>query len=181
MGRTAVMPGQLPEVPAQPTPVDQHALRRVAGSFCSGVTVVAACGPGGPIGMTCQSFFSLSLDPPLIAFSPSKTSTTYPAIRTAGRFAVNILSAGQQWLAVQFACPGPDKWRGVHWSVGLGGSPVIRAALAVIECRIEAEHDAGDHHLVVGRVLRMQHDERRSPLVFYRSRFAGLSEAERAV
>jgi 3-hydroxy-9,10-secoandrosta-1,3,5(10)-triene-9,17-dione monooxygenase reductase component len=176
----AKLPFAVDTVPTLPAAVDQHELRQVAGSFCSGVTVVAACGPAGPVGMTCQSFFSLSLDPPLIAFSPSKSSTSYPAIRGAGRFAVNILSAGQDWLAVQFARPGTDKWRGVPWSVGPGGSPVIGGALAVIECRIEAEHDAGDHHLVVGLVLRVQNDNRRSPLVFYRSGFARLSDAERA-
>jgi 3-hydroxy-9,10-secoandrosta-1,3,5(10)-triene-9,17-dione monooxygenase reductase component len=149
--------------------------RRVLGSFCSGVTVITAASDG-LVGMTCQSFFSLSLDPPLIAFSPSRASTSYPKIREARQFAVNILAADQAGLARQFARSGTDKWKGIDWTPGPASCPLLRGAVASIVCDLDAEHEAGDHYLVVGRVRHLIHNHHRRPLLFFNSRFTALAE-----
>ncbi|MTD12569.1 flavin reductase [Nakamurella sp. YIM 132087] len=160
---------------ADERPFDAAQFRSVVGSFCSGVTVVTACLAGELIGMTCQSFFSLSLDPPLVAFSPSAASKSYPKIRQAGRFAVNILSANQEDLARQMARSGIDRWNDVEHRPGLSGAPVIRGVAAVIECDFQAEHPAGDHLLVVGRVRALSQESTADPLVFFRSAFGTLA------
>lgn len=156
--------------------VRQDDFRRVVGGFCSGVTVVTGMHEGRPAGLTCQSFFSLSLDPPLIAFSPSRQSASYPTIRQAGRFAVNILSTQQQHLAVQFARSGTDKWAGVDWSPGPRDCPLIAGTVGSIVCDIEDEHEAGDHFIVIGRVRHLIHNQRLRPLLYFNSRFASLSD-----
>jgi 3-hydroxy-9,10-secoandrosta-1,3,5(10)-triene-9,17-dione monooxygenase reductase component len=154
---------------------DAAHFRSVIGSFASGVTVVTALDDAGPIGLTCQSFFSVSLDPPLIALSVAKTSQSWPRIRDAGRFAVNILAADQQALARQMARAGTDKWAGVRWTTGTHGSPVIDGAAAVVECDVDAEHPAGDHLLVLGRVRALSHELSHRPLLFFRSTFGELA------
>lgn len=156
------------------TGVDPGGFRQVLGQFCSGLTVITALADEMPVGMTCQSFFSLSLTPPLIAFAPATTSTTYPRIREAASFAINILAEEQSWVANQFATRGADKWAGVSWRSGHGGAQVIGDALASLECSLESELAAGDHFLVVGRVLAMDHDPGRLPLLYFRSSYSAL-------
>ncbi|HEV7870413.1 MAG TPA: flavin reductase family protein, partial [Modestobacter sp.] len=99
-----------------PAVVDPRVMRDVLGHFVSGVTVVTAMGADGPLGFTCQSFSSLSLDPPLVAFAPARTSTTWPRLREAGRFCVNVLAEEQSDLSRQFARSGTDKFAGVSWA-----------------------------------------------------------------
>lgn len=151
--------------------IDQVEFREVLGRFCSGVTVITAMHASGPVGMTCQSFMSLSLDPPLITFAPAMTSTTYPKIREAQRFAVNILAGHQTELARTFASPGTDRFARAAWFVGDSGAPLLRDSVAHIECEIEAEHVGGDHHLVVGRVRFLSGSAPRDPLLFFRRGF----------
>ena len=153
---------------------DSSALREVMGHFATGVTVVTAMHGPRPVGFTCQSFVSLSLDPPLIAIAPSKTSTSWPRIRAADSFCVNMLADSQRELCLGFARPGGDKFAGVDWSPGITGAPVLRRSLAWVECRHEAAYDAGDHELVVGRVRNISAGEG-APLLFYRSRLARLT------
>jgi flavin reductase (DIM6/NTAB) family NADH-FMN oxidoreductase RutF len=147
-------------------------LRQVMGHFATGVTVVTAIDQGDPVGFTAQTFQSLSLDPPLVLFSPAKSSSSWPRIQSAGRFAVNILSESQEALARQFAATGSDKYRGVGWKPGPAtGAPILNDVLGWVEGRIIAEHDAGDHTVVIGSVLDMEVVHEGRPLVFYRGGF----------
>ncbi len=153
---------------------DQGRFREVLGHFATGITIVTAMEDEGPVGFTCQSFTSLSLDPALIALAPAKTSTSWPKIAAAGAFCVNILSSDQEALCRTFAASGADKFAGVGWSTAATGAPVLDGALAFIDCHLEQIHDAGDHELVIGRVLDMGVGEG-TPLLYYRSGFGGFS------
>ena len=142
-------------------------LRSALGRFATGVTVVATRGPdGAPLGFTANSFNSVSLDPPLILWSLGRASVQLEAYRGASHYAVNVLNAGQEALARQFAARGADRFAGVEWREGLGGAPVLPGCLAVFECGHEAVHPAGDHELFIGRVLRCTEAEGR-PLTFF--------------
>ena len=152
--------------------VDAARFRQVLGHFATGVTIVTAIDGGEPVGMTAQSFTSVSLEPPLVAFFPGKSSTSYPRIQSAGRFCVNMLAEDQEALCRTFAVSGGDKFQGVGFKPAPGtGSPVLSEALAWVDCRIEAEHDAGDHIIVVGRVLDLEVTREAKPLLFYRGGF----------
>ena len=157
-----------------PPPIHPHRLRDVLGHFCSGVTIVTAANEHGLLGLTCQSFFSLSLDPPLIAFSPSKQSTTYPRMRSARSLCINVLAHTQADLCRQFGRPGAEKFRDVDWREGPSGAPILHGALAWLECSVHAEHDAGDHHLVIARVLDLD-IAGGMPLLFYRGAYHALA------
>lgn len=105
----------------------------------------------------------MSLDPPLVSFSVMKASTTYPRIRDAGRFAVNILSREQESVSNQFARKGTDKWANVRWTQSEGGNPVLDGTLAWLDCSIWAEYDAGDHLIILGRVHELGTSENPAP------------------
>lgn len=146
-------------------------MRDVLGHFATGVVVVTARAPGGePIGFTCQSFASLSLDPPLVSFAPARTSTTWPRIRDIGAFCVNVLAAEHRDLSVGFARSGlaVDKFAGVDWCPAPSSAPVLEGVSAWIDCTLRDEHDGGDHTIVVGRVHDLGADPTRLPLLFYR-------------
>ena len=156
------------------TAFDQARFREVLGHFATGVTVVTAMEEEGPVGFTCQAFTSLSLDPALIALAPAKSSTSWPKIAAAGAFCVNILASTQEALCRSFAVTGTDKFAGVGWSTAATGAPVLDGSLAFIDCHLEHIYDAGDHELVVGRVLDMGVGEG-TPLLYYRSGFGGFN------
>jgi flavin reductase (DIM6/NTAB) family NADH-FMN oxidoreductase RutF len=143
-------------------------MREVLGHFVSGVVVITAHGPDGPVGFTCQSFASLSLDPPLVNFSPARTSSTWPRIREIGRFCVNVLAADHQHYSAGFARTGVDKFVGVQWSPAPSGAPILDGVSAWIDCALENEYDGGDHTIVVARVHDLGSDPSRLPLLFYR-------------
>jgi flavin reductase (DIM6/NTAB) family NADH-FMN oxidoreductase RutF len=156
-------------------PVGQGEFRRVLGSFATGVAVVtapAADGESGPAGFACQSFSSLSLDPPLVVFMVGRTSTTWPRIARAGVFCVNVLSADQAELCRGFAVSGADKFGGVAYdATPVSGSPRLAGTLAWIDCTIQAVHTGGDHLIVVGRVNALgSENPDGSPLLFHRGR-----------
>ncbi|MFE7117343.1 flavin reductase family protein [Streptomyces sp. NPDC057654] len=180
------------------SPVEASEFRRVLGAFASGVTVVTAPaepegatgadgtdradsshtrGPCGPAGFACQSFSSLSLDPPLVAFMVARTSTTWPRIARAGVFCVNILGVGQGDLCRGFAVSGADKFAGVRYEPSpVTGSPLLAGVPAWIDCTIHTVHTGGDHLIVVGRVeaLGATEDEEvtgAGPLLFHRGAF----------
>ncbi len=154
--------------------VDPSEFRAVLGHFASGVTVVAAMEDEGPVGFTCQAFTALSLDPPMVALAPAKTSTSWPRMVKAGAFCVNILADDQQDLCRTFAVSGSDKFSGVAWRLGQAGTPVLEGVLAWVECELDAIHDAGDHELVTGRVLELGLGSG-SPLLFYRGGYRRLA------
>ncbi|WP_329367122.1 flavin reductase family protein [Streptomyces sp. NBC_01483] len=161
-------------------PVDQTVFRRVLGNFATGVTVITAPGVegeaegGGPAGFACQSFASLSLDPPLICFMVGRTSTTWPRIARAGVFCVNVLGAHQGELCRGFAVSGADKFAGVVYDAApVSGSPRLAGAAAWVDCTIHAVHTGGDHLIVVGRVdaLGANDGDDVAPLLFHKGRF----------
>ncbi|MFB7425194.1 flavin reductase family protein [Streptomyces hydrogenans] len=160
-------------------PVDPAEFRRVLGHFASGVTLVTTVDGAGPTGFACQSFASLSLDPPLVAFMVARTSTTWPRIAAAGTFCVNILGADQGPLCRAFAVSGADKFAGVEWSPApVTGAPRLPGSPAWIDCAITAVHTGGDHLVVVGRVEALGADDGHAePLLFHRGRFGRFSGA----
>ncbi|MEU3316568.1 flavin reductase family protein [Streptomyces sp. NPDC006662] len=161
-------------------PVSPAEFRAVLGNFASGVTVItapAADGEAGPAGFACQSFASLSLDPPLVTFMVARTSSTWPRIARAGVFCVNILGAGQAELCRAFAVSGADKFAGVsHRPAPATGSPQLDGVPAWIDCRIHAVHTGGDHLIVVGRVEAMGAEGEGDPLLFHKGRFGRLAD-----
>ncbi|WP_298253638.1 flavin reductase family protein [uncultured Arthrobacter sp.] len=159
---------------ARPGVVDQRTFRDVVGHFGTGVTVITALGAEGPLGFTCQSFSSLSLDPPLVTFSPARTSSSWPRIRRVGRFTINILSAGNEVLSTTFARSGVDRFAGVEWTVSPNGSPRLPGILASLDCDLQAEHDGGDHTIVVASVQGLGIHRSGDPLLFYRGRYLHL-------
>jgi flavin reductase (DIM6/NTAB) family NADH-FMN oxidoreductase RutF len=156
--------------------VDPRVLRDVLGHFASGVTVVTASTAAGPIGFTCQSFSSLSLDPPLVVFAPARTSSTWPQLRAIGRFCVNVLAEDQTDLSGTFARSGVDKFAGVHWRPSRLGQPMLDDVVAWIDCELWAEYDGGDHTLVAARVLDLGADPDRRPLLFHRGSYGLLED-----
>lgn len=146
-------------------------MREVLGHFVSGIVVVTARGPHGPLGFTCQSFASLSLDPPLVSFAPARTSSTWPLIRGAGTFCVNVLAADHQQVSAAFARVGVDRFDRVPWRPAPSGAPVLEGVSAWVDCALWAEHDGGDHTIAVGRVLDLGADASRLPLLYYRGRY----------
>jgi 3-hydroxy-9,10-secoandrosta-1,3,5(10)-triene-9,17-dione monooxygenase reductase component len=145
--------------------------REVMGEFATGVVVVTAQASDGPVGMTCQTFSSVSLDPPLVSFIPARTSRSWPLMRDAGHFCVNVLAVGQEDLAAVFASKGADKFAGVSWRASETGAPVLDGSLAYVDCTIEAVHPAGDHDIVIGRVRALSACADGEPLLYHRGRF----------
>ncbi len=154
----------------QLAPIEAATYRAVLGHFASGVVIVTGRDGREPVGLTCQSFFSLSLDPPLVAIAPAMTSTSWPRVARSGSFCVNILQADQEALCRNFAVTGGDKFEGVGWSPAQTGSPRLDGVLAWIDCTIEDVHEAGDHFLAVGRVIDLEAGSG-EPLLFYRAGF----------
>ena len=154
--------------------ITPEVMRSAMGAFCSGVVVVTALGEAPdaePLGFTCQSFASLSLDPPLISFSPARTSSTWPRIRAVGRFAVNVLAHDHAELSNKFARSGTGKYAGVSWDLSPNGSPILEGVSAWVECTLWREYDGGDHTIVIGEVTALDHDVERDPLLFYRGSY----------
>jgi 3-hydroxy-9,10-secoandrosta-1,3,5(10)-triene-9,17-dione monooxygenase reductase component len=149
------------------TPDDER-FRTVLGHFVTGVTIITAMDGDEPVGVAANSFTSVSLDPPLILFCVAHSSTTWPRIARAGKFAVNILGEHQEELCRLFALKGADRFGQTPWRRGVSGSPVLQDAIAYLDCIIDAQHSAGDHMIVVGRVLDLDVTEGARPLLFYR-------------
>ena len=146
------------------------------GNFATGVVVVTGLSGGEPVGFAAQSFVSLSLDPPLVAFSPGKSSSSWPRIRDTGSFGINILGQDQQGVCNDMAQSGQDKFANVSWRSGGTGAPMLADVLAFIECSIEAEHDAGDHTIVVGRVQDYQRVRNEAAtLLYFRSMYGSFA------
>lgn len=146
--------------------------RDVLGRFASGVTVVTAIAQGRPVGFTAQSFTSVSLDPPLVLFCPAKTSRAWPLIRAAGRFCVNLLAHDQAELSTRMATRGTDKFAGVGWEPApITGAPLLHGVVGYLDCSIHAVHEAGDHYVVIGRVLDLAEGDAERGLTFYRGRY----------
>ena len=134
-----------------PTPENGRDLRRAFGRFGTGVTIITAHTPDGPLGMTANSFTSVSLDPALVLWSVAISSKRHNSFAQAPQYAIHILAAQQQDLAQRFASDG-FAFDGIEWTSGAGGVPILGGALAVFECAAHAVHPAGDHSIIVGQV-----------------------------
>jgi flavin reductase (DIM6/NTAB) family NADH-FMN oxidoreductase RutF/DNA-binding IclR family transcriptional regulator len=152
---------------SQPLTLDDGRFREVLGHYPTGVVVVTACDAGGrPLGMTIGSFSSVSLDPPLIAYLPTRSSRTFARIRAAETFCINILAGDQEDLCRRFAS-GPRDFAGVAWQRSPGGAPVLADTVGWIECSTHDISEAGDHYLVLGRVTGLQVSRPVQPLLFF--------------
>ena len=156
--------------PSAPRPLspDAATYRTVLGHFATGVVLVTANDADEPVGMACNSFTSVSLEPPLVLFCAAKSSTTWPRIRTSGTWAANILDEDGEEVCRLFAQKGADRFARIAYAPGRTGSPILEDALAFVDCETIAEHDAGDHVIVVGRVLELGYQHEGKPLLFYR-------------
>lgn len=148
--------------------VESSKFRQVLGHFPTGVTVIAAALDGAPAGLAVGSFFSVSLEPALVGFCVGKSSSTWPRIEQGQAFCVNILGEDQEDICRRFATKDGDKFATIGWQPASTGSPRIDDVLAWIDCRLDAVHDAGDHWLVVGRVVELDVGRERGPLLFFR-------------
>ncbi|VWD64216.1 flavin reductase [Burkholderia lata] len=160
------------------TAIEPLSFREALGHYASGITVITSHTDGEPIGFTCQSFYSVSMSPPLVSFSVMSSSGSYPRIRQAGRFAVNILSDEQVGISNQFARRGTDKWHGVEWHASPLGNPIIAGSLHWVDCEIHAEHAAGDHLIVIGEVkaLNLQQAAAAQPLLYFKGQYRNIAE-----
>ena len=155
--------------------------RHVLGHFPTGVVVVTAMhGEAGPVGMAVGSFTSVSLDPPLVAFLPDRSSTSFPKIRDVGSFCINVLADDQEHLCRAFAARGGDKYGSAGWRPAGSGAPVLDGVVAWIDCDVDQILEAGDHYIVVGRVRDLAVHNTTSPLLFFRGGYGGFSPASRA-
>ena len=146
---------------------DSRAYRDTMGQFCTGVVIVAGLNESRLVGFAAQSFVSLSLEPPLVAVCPAQTSTSWPLIRDAGKFSINVLAADQEIVSDAFAQAG--KAAQVGWVTNAAEVPILDDAIAYVECRLAAEHPAGDHTVAIGEVLgfgTLRPDT--EPLVYFR-------------
>jgi flavin reductase (DIM6/NTAB) family NADH-FMN oxidoreductase RutF len=157
--------------------IAQRAFRSCLGSIPTGVTVVTAQTPDHElVGVTVNSFSSVSRDPPLVLFSLNRTLRSLPAFDRCSHFAVNVLREDQDSIESHFARPSEDKWAGIAFVEHDTGAPIFENAIAWFACDRYAKYDGGDHEIIVGRVVATGHDEDALPLVFHRGRFHRFSQ-----
>jgi len=159
--------------------MDGRRLRDALGTFPTGVSIITTVNKDGePQGLTCNSFASLSLDPPLILWSLRSSSGSLDTFRQAAHFVVNILAEGQQALSNQFATAAAgDRFVGVPYESGTLGGPVLEGCVASLECKVHAEHEAGDHILFIGEVVQISHEHQKPSLAFYRGRYMAVAQS----
>ncbi len=154
---------------------DARTLRDAMGCFATGVTVVTArAADGTPIGLTANSFTSVSLDPPLLLVCIANKAGSAPVLQDATHFAVNVLQIGQQPTSNRFAGKGEDRFAATPWEEGESGLPVLTGSLGIFECRKQVIHEAGDHFILIGHVLRARFEPRRDPLLYFRGKYRRL-------
>lgn len=154
---------------------DPRTLRDALGCFATGVTVVTCvAGDGRPAGLTVNSFTSLSLEPPLLLVCLHKMAASSAALIEATHFAVNVLQTGQQPASIRFSTRDEDRFGATPWSCGEAGAPILKDSLGVFECRRHAVHDGGDHHILIGEVVKASFDAGLDPLLFFRGRYRRL-------
>lgn len=154
---------------------DARTLRDALGCFATGVTILTALTPERtPVGLTANSFTSVSLDPPLLLVCIARSASSAEIFCNARNFAVNVLHIGQQPASVRFARKEEDRFGATPWETGLEGTPVLTGSLATFECARNAVHDGGDHFIIVGKVERARFEPRRDPLLYFRGKYRRL-------
>ncbi|KFX69657.1 flavin oxidoreductase [Pseudomonas taeanensis MS-3] len=152
--------------------IDPRMFRRALGNFASGVTIVTACAADGrKVGVTANSFNSVSLDPPLILWSLDKRSSAWAVFEVASHFTVNLLSSDQIQLSNHFARPQEDKFAGINYANGLGNSPLLEGCSGNFQCANYQQIDGGDHWIMIGKVEKFE-DHSRTPLVYHQGGYA---------
>ena len=166
------------ELASDASPIDPRDFRSALGTYATGVTIITAAGADGkPYGLTCNSFASVSLNPPLVLWSLGMFSQTLNVFQNASHFTVNILGASQQALATKFAKSSEDKFAGVEWTPGLGNAPVIAGSVANFQCRAANRYYGGDHIIFLGAVEAYAYS-RQEPLLFARGNYGRLFDAD---
>ncbi len=161
-------PDSANELASDHSPIDPRDFRNALGTYATGVTIITAVGEDGkPYGITCNSFASVSLNPPLVLWSLVIFSTSMSAFQNASHFAVNVLGASQQALANKFAKSSEDKFSGVEWTPGLGGAPLLAGSVANFQCRFAGRYYGGDHVIFLGAVEAYAYSHK-EPLLFAR-------------
>jgi flavin reductase (DIM6/NTAB) family NADH-FMN oxidoreductase RutF len=163
---------------APPTP---EVLRRALGAFATGVTVITALDGEGPVGFACQSFTSVSLEPPLVLFCAGHHGRSWPRIRAAGRFCVNVLARSQEDVVRRFGSSDGAKFEGLGWSRSRWGAPALPGVLARVHAEVGDVHPAGDHDVVIGRVLEVETPGDEEPMIYFRGGFGTARRRSRAV
>lgn len=160
---------------SEPTEFDHRRFRDALGCFGTGVTIVTTLdADGAPVGLTANSFTSVSLDPELLLVCLNRRSNSLPVFEAADIFAVNVLRVEQKELAQRFAMAGADRFRETAWESGSAGAPILTGSLANFECSKYAEYDGGDHLILVGRVTDVRFDAEQDPLLYFRSAYREL-------
>jgi flavin reductase (DIM6/NTAB) family NADH-FMN oxidoreductase RutF len=154
---------------------DPRTLRDALGCFATGVTVVTCLnGEGQPAGLTVNSFTSVSLDPPLLLVCLAKRALSATSLTEASHFAINVLQTGQQPASIRFSTRDEDRFGTTPWSCGEAGAPILAESLGVFECERFAVYDGGDHHILVGKVVKASFDASLDPLLYFRGRYRRL-------
>jgi flavin reductase (DIM6/NTAB) family NADH-FMN oxidoreductase RutF len=154
---------------------DPRTLRDALGCFATGVTVVTCVNDDGePAGLTVNSFTSVSLDPPLLLVCLYKQAASAAALTRASHFAINVLQAGQQPASISFSTRDEDRFGKTPWSRGEAGAPILKDSLGVFECENYAVYDGGDHHILVGQVVKASFDASLDPLLYFRGSYRRL-------
>lgn len=177
-----------PKLPTTPDPanelasdssaIDPRDFRHALGTYATGVTIITAMAADGkPYGLTCNSFASVSLNPPLVLWSLGMFSQGLTVFQNASHFAVNVLGASQQALATRFAKSSSDKFADVQWTPGLGRAPLLADSVATFQCRAASRYYGGDHVIFLGAVESYSYN-RREPLLFARGGYGRFLAAE---
>jgi len=155
---------------------DPRAFRDALGRLATGVAFVTATPDGQPAGLIVNSLTSVSLEPPLVSFCPSRSSLTWSRMRGTRRFGVNVLGRQHERFVARATPAGADRFAGLDWELGRGGTPLLTDALASFECQIVAEHPTGDHWIVVGHIDNLRISPIKDPLIFFAGAFGALQQ-----
>ncbi len=171
------------QAPAVAPAFDSQEFRRALGTFPTGVAIITTRdAEGAPSGLTCNSFSSVSLEPPLVLWSLRKASKSIEIFRAAKSFAINVLAEDQDHLSQRFATSSiTDKFEGVHWTTGYSNLPLIEQCVARFQCSTFAQHDAGDHIIFIGQVEKFEVVREEDPLVFYKGAYMMLTQSLRSM
>jgi 3-hydroxy-9,10-secoandrosta-1,3,5(10)-triene-9,17-dione monooxygenase reductase component len=157
-----------------PSALDTRSFREAIGRFATGVAFVTAAPDGEPTGLIVNSLTSVSLEPPLISFCPARRSLTWSRMRRMEWFGVNVLRRQHERFVIRATPAGADRFAGLDWWLGRSGAPLLADAITTLECEIVAEHAAGDHWIVIGRVEDLRTSLSKDPLVFFAGAFGTL-------
>ena len=173
-----INPDPANELASDSSPIDPRDFRNALGAYATGVTIITAAAPDGkPYGLTCNSFASVSLNPPLVLWSLVVFSQSMSVFQNASHFAVNVLGASQQALANKFAKSSDDKFAGVEWRPGLGNAPILADSVANFQCRAANRYYGGDHVIFLGAVEAYSYN-RQEPLLFARGSYGRFLPAD---